>query len=306
MFILPTALLWPVLVSGGWGTEHHFAQVHMGLRVDVTVYTESTQAAEDAARAAFRRFAELDATFSDYRKDSEASLLMAQAGKGPQLASPDMVRVLRMAERVSRASDGAFDVTVGPLTQLWRQSRKTLKLPAPEVLAAAQALVGYQHVHVTDTTVALDLPGMKLDFGGIAKGYACQEAMRAMRREGVYQALVVAGGDMAIGEPPPGRKGWRVEIVGRPGYIELAECAVSTSGSTEQYVEIGGVRYSHIVDPRTGLGVRHRTQATIIASSGLTTDPLSKVVCLLGKTKGAAIARRFGAQASAIERRDSD
>jgi len=297
------ALLWPFLTTGDSGTEHRYAQVHMGLRVDVVVYSDSTAQADAAARAAYDRFAEIDSVFSDYRKDSEAMKLMAQAGKGPQPASPDMVRVLRMAERVSRASDGAFDVTVGPLTQLWRQSRRTLKLPDAATLEAARSLVGWNMVHVGDKTVTLDKPGMKLDFGGIAKGFACQEAMRAMRKEGVSQAMVSAGGDMVLGDPPPGQKGWRVEIVGRPGRVELRNCAVSTSGSTEQFVEIGGERYSHIVDPKTGLGVRHRTQATIIADSGLTTDPLSKVVCLLGRAAGGRIVRRFGASSSAIERR---
>ncbi|MBX3112157.1 MAG: FAD:protein FMN transferase [Fimbriimonadaceae bacterium] len=291
------------MALGDSGVEHRYAQVHMGMRVDVTVYSGSTAQADAAARAAYRRFAEIDAVFSDYRQDSEAKKLMAQAGKGPQPASADMVRVLRMAERVSEASDGAFDVTVGPLTQLWRQCRKTLRLPDPETLAAARALVGYKMVHVGDHTVTLDKPGMKLDFGGVAKGYACQEALRAMRREGVDQALVVAGGDMAMGDPPPGQKGWRVEIVGRPGHVELRNCAVSTSGSTEQFVEIDGERYSHIVDPRTGLGVRHRTQATVVADSGLTSDPLSKVVCLLGREAGGKIVRRFGARASAVERK---
>ena len=300
---MTAALLWPFYGLGDSGTEHHYAQVHMGLRVDVTVYSDSTAQADAAARAAYRRFAEIDAVFSDYRTDSEAKKLMAQAGKGPQPASYDMIKVLRMAERVSQASDGAFDVTVGPLTQLWRQSRKTLKLPDAKTLADARALVGWQMVHVTDKTVTLDKPGMKLDFGGIAKGFACQEAMRAMRREGVTQALVVAGGDMALGDPPPGRKGWNVEIVGRSGTIELHNCAVSTSGSTEQFVEIDGVQYSHIVDPKTGLGVRHRTQVTVIAGSGLTTDPLSKVVCLMGKDAGGRIAARFGASSSALERR---
>ncbi len=285
--------------------EHHYAEVHMGMQVEVVVYTLSKVAADQAAKAAFKRFGEIDDVFSDYLVDSEASHLMAQAGRGPQPASRDMVKVLRMAKRVSAASGGAFDVTVGPLTQLWRQTRRAGRLPAPEVLLKARALVDWKAVHVSPDgkTVTLDKPGMRLDFGGIAKGYACSEAMRAMRQLGIYQALVVAGGDMALGDPPPGRKGWRVEIVGRPGTIELADCAVSTSGSTEQYVVVDGVRYSHIIDPRTGLGLHHLTQATVIAPDGLTTDPLSKVACILGKDVGAKVARRFGARVSAIQRK---
>jgi FAD:protein FMN transferase len=168
-------------------------------------------------------------------------------------------------------------VTVGPLVQLWRQARRTGQLPDPAAIGQAKALVGWRKVRLDrrSRTVRLDTQGMRLDLGGIAKGYAGDEALRAMRVHGVRSALIELGGDIVLGAAPPGARGWRIEAPNAGGDLWLKDCAVSSSGDTEQFVVIDGVRYSHVVDPRTGRGLTTRRQATVVAKDGLTSDPLS-------------------------------
>jgi len=144
--------------------------------------------------------------------------------------------------------------------------------------------------------VQLLKPGMQLDLGGIGKGFAADEGLKALQKFGITQALVAAGGDIAVSDAPPGKKGWTVGIAplehpnDRPKrYLLLHNAAVSTSGDAEQYVEIDGKRYSHIVNPHTGLGLVGRMSVTVVGPNGLTVDPLTKVVCVLGTEKGYAI-----------------
>ncbi|MFZ4508724.1 MAG: FAD:protein FMN transferase, partial [Fimbriimonas sp.] len=253
------------IVSLSFGTNpvldrYEYSELHMGVKVRVTLYASSETRAEDAARAAFDRFAELEDVMSDYRPTSEVMRLCDQAGKGPVKVSADLFRVLQRAAEVSRLSDGAFDVTAGPLVKLWRQARKDGFLPTPEAIARAKAFVGWQAIVLNrrDQTVEITKPGVRIDLGGIAKGDALDQSLAVLSSKGIRSALVEAGGDLAASGPPPGHKGWRISInavrepIGnlglRDGGLTIAHQAVSTSGDTEQYVVIGGVRYSHIVD----------------------------------------------------------
>ena len=172
-------------------------------------------------------------------------------------------------------------------------------MPDPKQLAHARSLVGYRNMVLDPEahTVQLVKPGMQLDLGGIGKGYAADEALvKTLKKLGITQALVAAGGDIAVGDAPPGTKGWTVGIASlehpsaRPQrFLLLHNAAVSTSGDAEQYVEIDGKRYSHIVDPRTGLGLVGRMSVTVVGPNGSTVDPLTKVVAVLGTEKGYAI-----------------
>jgi Membrane-associated lipoprotein involved in thiamine biosynthesis len=263
----------------------------MGVPVRLTVYAPSEATARTACRAAFDRFAALEDVMSDYRPTSELMRLCANAGQGPQPVSDDLWRVLERAQRLARLSDGAFDVTVGPLVRLWRVARKTARLPDAPALAEAKARVGWRKVRLDPEkrTVALETPGMQLDLGGIAKGFACDEAQKALRAHGVDRALVEAGGDIVVSGPPPGADGWRVDAGGGETRV-LVNGAISTSGDTEQFVEIGGVRYSHVVDPRTGLGLTSRVAVTVIAPDGLTSDSLSTALGVLGEPQGRWVA----------------
>jgi FAD:protein FMN transferase len=276
-------------------TRYEFSEPHMGTLYRIVLYAPDETTAKKASRAAFDRVADLDAIMSDYRPTSELMRLCEKAGGDPVPVSPDLFTVLAKAQEVSRLSDGAFDVTVGPVVRLWRQARKTRKLPDPEKLAKALELLGYQNVRLDadKRTVQLLKKGMLLDLGGIAKGYAADEALKALKKHGLSSALVAAGGDVAVSSPPPGEEGWKVGIanLGDPEskpqrVLVLHDAGVSTSGDQEQHVEIDGKRYSHIVDPRTGLGLIGRRSVTVVAPNGITSDSLTKVVSVLGPEKG--------------------
>ncbi len=281
-------------------TRYAYTEYHMGVDVRLVVYAPDKPTAERACAAAFERFAELDTIMSDYRPDSELMRLCAQAGGPPVPVSRDLFTVLQRSQEVAQRSNGAFDVTCGPLVALWRQARKTHVLPMPEAIAAARSRVGWRKIVLDNRrrTVRLLVPGMKLDLGGIGKGYADDCAQEALRRHGITRALVEAGGDIVVSEPPPGEKGWKIQVANaskapQAPVLLFSNRAISTSGDIEQFVDIGGLRYSHILDPRTGQALTDRIQVTITAPNGLTSDSLSKVVSVLGQEKGEPIAKAY-------------
>lgn len=288
-----------VLLVGGAEpalTRHTFTEPHMGTRFQIIVYAPNADAARKASSDAFARIAALNRTMSDYDKDSELRRLCDKAGGPPVAVSAELFFVLSRAQEVSRQSGGAFDVSVGPLVKLWRTARKQHKLPDADKLAAARALVDWRNIRLDadKRTVQLLKPGMLLDLGGIAKGYAADEALAVLKKHGLERALVAAGGDIAVAAPPPHADGWKIAIATLPGEKDpgrliLHHAAVSTSGDAEQFVEIAGRRYSHIVDPRTGLGLEGRMSATVVARKGIDADSLTKVVAVLGAEKGIKI-----------------
>jgi thiamine biosynthesis lipoprotein len=236
-------------------------------------------------RAAFARIAKLDEELSDYKPDSELNLLCRTHGE-PVKVSEDLFRVLEASVKLSALTDGAFDATIGPVTHLWRLG----KLPDVETMGR----VGWRNVVLDKKhrTVELRLSGMQLDFGAIAKGYAADEALKTLRGLGVTRALIAVSGDIVAGDAPPGTKGWRIGLEPAGGEILLRSAAVSTSGDTEQSREIGGVRYSHIIDPKTGLGLRSAVAVTVVARRGLDADPIATAVSVMGEKRGRRVFHR--------------
>ena len=253
-------------------------QPHMGTLVRITIY------ANDASpmKAAFRRIVELDEKLSDYKPDSELNRLCRTHSQAVKV-SEDLFRVLEASQKLSMVTDGAFDITIGPVTHLWRLG----KTPDAETMAR----VGWRNMVLNKKhrTAELKLEGMQLDLGAIAKGFAADEALKTLQRLGVKRALIAVSGDIVAGEAPPGTRGWRVGMEPAGGEILLRNAAVSTSGDTEQSREIGGVRYSHIIDPKTGLGLTSSTAVTVVARHGLEADPIATAVSVLGEQRGRAV-----------------
>jgi thiamine biosynthesis lipoprotein len=279
--------------------RYEYVQGGMGVQVRLVMYTTDEPAAKNAAKAAFARVAELEGVMSDYQRDSELMRVCDKAGSGEAVAvSADLFNVLAYADQISEASDGAFDVTVGPLVQLWRKSRKSGVMPDAGELASAREKVGYRLMKLDrkNQTVELTKPGMRLDLGGIGKGYAGDEAIRVLREHGVKSALFEAGGDIVVSAAPPDEPdGWKIET--QEGQkLSLANSAISTSGYTEQFVEIDGVPYSHVVDPHTGIGLTNQFAATIVARRGITTDALSTAATVLGPQRSEPLLKRFDAR----------
>ena len=270
---------------------------HMGTLVRVTVYTHDERAARDAFRAAFDRIRALDQILSDYRDDSELNAIARTAVHREVRISDDLFEVLRRSQELAAASGGAFDVTQGPVIRLWREARRTHRVPDPAALRDASARTGYGNLHLDAVrrTVRLDTAGMQLDVGGIGKGYAASAALDALRRHGIRSALVAVSGDLAFSDAPPGQRGWRIRLQddppaeGAPATVELSHAAVSTSGNSAQHVDIDGRRYSHIVDPASSSALVNDLTVTVIARDGAEADGLATAVSVLGAERGLAL-----------------
>jgi thiamine biosynthesis lipoprotein len=279
-------------------SRFEFSQVHMGVTVRIVAYAADEPAAARACAAAFRRFAEIDEIASDYRPASELMRLCDRAGGPPVPVSAELFHLLERSQDLARRSRGAFDVTVGPYVALWREARRSGRLPSAPELARARECVGWTKMRLDRSrrTVQLLVPRMRLDLGGIAKGHAADRAQSVLREHGITRALIEAGGEIVVSDSPPGRRGWQVDTAdvaagSEPRSWTLTRAAVSTSGDTVQFVEIGGRRYSHIIDPRTGLGLTSRVAATVIARDGITADSLSTAVSVLGAEEGTRLVR---------------
>ena len=270
--------------------RHEFSELHLGVATRIVVYADDSTA-RVAARAAFGRIAALEDVMSDWRAGSEVNRLAARAGEWVEI-SPELHGVLRRAVEIAAASDGAFDPTVAPLVALWRETRRSGALPGLAALDSARALVGWDRVALdTCRPLARLEPGTRLDLGGIAKGFILQEALASLGAHGAPRALIEAGGDIVVGDPPPGRPGWTIALGGAD--TTVAGTAVSTSGTGEQAVTIGGVRYAHVVDPRTGLGVTAARTVTVTAADASVADALATALVVLGPERGAAFLARF-------------
>jgi thiamine biosynthesis lipoprotein len=286
-------------------------QKHMGTDVMIRVWAPSGEVAERGFEAAYARVRTLEKVMSDYDAESEISRLVQQAPmQSPVPISADLWQVLQRSEKISRASNGAFDVSIGALSRLWRRARRQKQLPSTERTEQAIRSVGYQAVVLGQDTATIQLKrsGVRLDLGGIGKGFAADAALAELKRLGLQIALVDAGGDLAIGARPPGKKGWRIGVAplkadGPPSqFLQLSNCGIATSGDAWQFVEIDGRRYSHILDPRTGIGLTTRSSVTVIAADATAADGLASAVSVLGPEKGLALIARFkGASALVVQ-----
>jgi len=244
---------------------------------------------------AFEEIDRLDQTLSNYRASSELSRINRLAAREPVTTDPEVFGLLESALDFSERSDGAFDITVGPLMRAWGFFRGQGRLPLDEELHSAAEKVGFHNVllDAPTRTVTFALPGVELDLGAIGKGYAVDRLAGVLRESGVDNALIDAGSSTlhAIGAPP-GKNGWTVRVP-HPGDRErtlstalLRDQSLSTSGSSEQFFEFQGLRYCHVMDPRTAKPVQGVLQATLIASDSTTTDALSNAIFVLGREAG--------------------
>ncbi len=269
----------------------------MGVPWTITVSSPDAALGRQAIAAAFAEIARVERVLSDYDAESELSRLATRAAQSePISVSDDLWRVLVAAEEFRRRTDGGFDITVGPLTSLWRQSRRSGRLPRADKLAAARAAVGSGTIELLPERQAVRLPkpGTRLDPGGIGMGYAADRAIDRLESLGIAAALIDASGDVVVSGPPPGSPGWRIQVAplepgGEAETLVLSHAAVTTSGDAYQAVTIDGTRYSHIVDPRTGLGVPGPAAVTVIAADATTADALATAASVLGPDAASAV-----------------
>jgi thiamine biosynthesis lipoprotein len=256
-----------------------YTHQQMGTQIRLVFYTTNNDKADSVASLAFNRIDELNKKLSDYLDNSELRLLANQVKK-EVVVSDDLYRVLKKANEVSEATNGAFDVTAGTLIQLWRKTRKTKILPSKLQLEIAKQNVGYTYIKFPKKNVVLlNANTMQLDLGGIGKGFTADEVIKVLELNGVTSALVDMGGDIRVSNPPPGKEHWVLafsycnmegkEVLKKIG---LKDAAVATSGDMYQYVEIDGKKYSHLINPQTGMALNNSIQVTIIAKNATLAD----------------------------------
>jgi thiamine biosynthesis lipoprotein len=321
--LVPLLIILPLLLLALWRLKRPAERAEalqqwpvMGTFLSVRAYAGDTAAARAAVRSAGRAVFRVDSLMSTWKQESEISRLNAAAGSGEWTSlSSETLEVLLAARSLASASAGAFDITVGPLMRAWGFRGGGPHLPAPAVLDSARALVGSALLELDSARARARLRrrGSAVDLGAIAKGYALDRAAAAMRGAGAVAGMADLGGNVVVfGPPPGGRTHWVVGILdprhpdGTIGQIRLEEGSVATSGDYEQFFEAGGVRYSHIMDPRLGRPARGTLQTTVVAPTGLQSDALSTTLFVLGPEPGRAfLAQPFTREAAAVWVHDS-
>jgi thiamine biosynthesis lipoprotein len=294
-FVFLVSVLW-FLVSGLCGCQR--GALHRDARLMMGTVVEVISPDRRAADIAFREIKRIENLLSFYRDDSEVSRLNKQ---GRLEVSPETLFVIKKAGEFWQTTQGAFDVTVAPLLELWGFFGGNYRVPEDIKIKETLELIGFDKVRISGSIIEFKTEGMKIGLGAIAKGYAVDCAARKLKLAGIKSALINAGGDIyCLGD----RNGspWRVAIkagqeAGFAGYLELKDKAVATSGNYEQYFSVGDTRYCHILDPRTGKPAdTDIASVTVIADDCLTADALSTSIFVLGKEKGRELAERFNVE----------
>jgi thiamine biosynthesis lipoprotein len=267
------------------------SRVSMACTYTIAVYGADLQPLREAVNAAFDEVDRIDRLMSHYKPDSPLSRLNRTAARKPVKVEPELFDFIVECLRYSAASEGAFDITVGALMKAWGFFAGDGRLPATDELAAARRAVGHQHVIVNaqEQTVYFDRAGVELDLGGIAKGYAVDRAAAILKQRGIASALISAGGSTIYGMgAPPDQDGWEVGIQDPveqekiAATVRLKNRALSVSGSYEKSFELAGVRYSHVMDPRSGRPVEGVLSVAVVSESGLAGDALDNVFYVQG------------------------
>lgn len=267
----------------------------MGTRVRILIDAGDEFQARQAAQEAFRSITQLEMVLSDYNPESEIRLLEEKLHGKPHRVSPELASALSRSLELSAETGGAFDVTCGSLTRLWRVAFESGQPPGDEAISTAMESVGWNRVEVDEqaSVVTFHEQGTTIDFGGFGKGLAADVALAVLAEHGCSRALVDIGGDLAIGDPPEGRSGWSVGIALDSGRstrnMDVANCGIATSGDSEQYLEHGGIRYSHVLDPRSGQALTTGYAVTVLAGDAATADALASALSVLGPGSGSQL-----------------
>lgn len=280
-------------------SRYEYASIQMGSRCTITLYADTEASAAQAAERAFDTIAAIEEILSDYRPNSEAMRVTTQPVGSRITISSTLTEVLSRSQSFYERSNGALDPTVGRFTHLWRAAKRAQRIPSDQELDSARPSVGFDLVDLdaANNRVRFLQPDMILDFGAIGKGYAADEALQSLRDDGFPNAMVDMGGDLALGDPPPDQpKGWRISV--QPGNsaewsTPIHNAAVATSGDLERHYEHAGVRYSHILDPRTGRGITAPRAVTVIAADATTADAAASIVSVLGAPAIEQLQARF-------------
>lgn len=272
-----------------------FVQFQMGMPVTLNVFASNLSDAKESCKAAFDKIRTLVMVFSDYEPISETSRVNRLPIGHSMEVSPAFVEVFQSSKDIFQRTEGAFNPTAGELIKLWRSARKDHKLPAADAVANALSQSGFEAFELSQldgTWMITRRSSATLDFGSIAKGYIGQQAIRTLAERGISIAKFSAGGDIVCGDPPPRKKGWVFEKPSGES-LTIANAAVAVSGDSEQFVEIKGKRYSHVIDPRSGRAIVDSKSVVVIAQHGMQSDALATIGCVVTKAQFEQILERF-------------
>lgn len=267
-----------------------YSEMKMGSAFNLIIVSADSNKANHLARKSYELVDSLNHIFSNYDSSSELSKINASAGLLPYKMSRAMLDLVQKSQYAYIQSKGAYDISIGPLSSLWRKARKAKLFPEASTVLATKKLVGLNQVKINKRLGTIFLPNanMQLDFGGIAKGYIAQWVINFLKANGIQQALVDAGGDIVMSGPPLNQQGWLIgvnlpettdQLLNKK--LQLSNCSVATSGDVYQFIEYKGVKYSHIINPLTGYGVTNLRNVTIVAKTGATADWLATACSIL-------------------------
>ncbi len=294
--------------------RYAFTEPKMGSPFMIVLYCSDSLQAVYLAKQSFKLVDSFNNIFSDYLNSSELMQLNAAAGNHSSVkVSPALLNILLQSKIAYEKSEGAFDITVGPIVKLWRSARKTNQFPSAKKIDAARDLTGFNKL-IIDTAnkeVTLTETGMGLDLGGIAKGWIAQKVIDFLSSQKITISLADAGGDIAMSEGPPNSKGWSVGVNVPESKEDLLEQSlliqnksVATSGDAYQFIEHDGKRYSHITDPKTGYGVTFQHNVTVIANDGATADWLATACSILPIKKAKKLAVKMKSEVLIAENKN--
>ena len=313
MPILIAALVGGPSLTAQSGVDTREFRYLMGTSMQVQAIGGDAAARRSAIADAFAAMAEVDRLMSNYRTDSELSHVNRDAARGPVVVSEPLLRVIEAGQRVSAASQGAFDMSVGPLVRVWGFHDKTPHIPTSTELNAVRPLVDYRGIVIDapNHTIRFTRDGMEIDLGGIAKGFAVEVAANVLRAHGLT-GFIDAGGNQYMIGTPPGKTSWTVGVKNPDvadrliGVIDVKGGSVSTSADSSNFLVAGGRTYGHLLDPRTLQPSIASLSATIVSGDGTLADAMSKAAFILGPTQGIALIDATPGMAGVIAYRRSD
>lgn len=308
-----------LLLAGGGFFEgrsqmhrYSFTEPKMGSPFTIILYCSDSTSAEKIAGKSFLLVDSLVGILSDYLDSSELNRLCARAGTGYFSCSPVLYEILWRSKMAYEESGGTFDISLGPLTRLWRSARKSGRFPDSVAVGEKKLLTGFDKIKFNRAThsVFLTKAGMQLDLGGIGQGYIAEKLSSFLQKLAVRTALIDVSGDIVSLGHPPGTSGWTVAINVPeseeellPRQLLISDRAVTTSGDVYQFMEHNGKRYSHVIDPATGYGITTRRNVTVIAKDGTSADWLTKAFSLLPEAAAKKLAEKQHAEFLVAEMR---
>ncbi len=289
-------------MSAAQQNRYAYSMQKMGSPFNIVLYADTKQMADSAAQESFKLVDSINLVCSDYDSTSELYKLRYAAVGIPIKVSPILFELIYIANKAYKDADGSFDITVGPLSRLWRSARRSQQFPTHAAINEARKRIGSNKVQIDSgaQTITFLHPNMQLDMGAIAKGYAADKVLALLQSHGITTALVDAGGDMVAFGMPPQKKGWTIGI-NVPGQQEkllerklvLSNKAVATSGDAFQFMLHEGKKYGHIIDPRTGYGVTFQRNVTVVAPTATTADWLATACSILTLEQVKILAKKY-------------